>query len=113
MSSLQVGKVIYQILHDNRIYKVFPLVADEGTTFPFVVYRRSRLVPSSTKDRYNYNELATVDVIIASSKYSESIELAETVKSAIEHKRGTFNNIKVGDIYLTDADEDFIEDTFI
>ena len=37
MSSLQIGKAIYTILAKNNISKVFPLVADEGTTFPFIV----------------------------------------------------------------------------
>ena len=39
MSGLQIGKAIKTIL--SGIDKVYPLVADEGTTYPFVVYRRS------------------------------------------------------------------------
>nr|DAZ05102.1 MAG TPA: Protein of unknown function (DUF3168) [Caudoviricetes sp.] len=56
---------------------MYPLVADEGTTYPFVVYRRSSLQPSSTKDRYSYKESATVEVIVASNSYPDSIALAE------------------------------------
>ena len=41
MSGLAIGKAIKSIL--GGIDKVYPLVADEGTTFPFVVYRRSAL----------------------------------------------------------------------
>jgi hypothetical protein len=69
MSSLQIGKAIYTILVKNKITKVFPLVADEGTTFPFIVYKRSGLEPSNTKDRFNYSELATLDIIVAASTY--------------------------------------------
>lgn len=111
MSTLQIGKAIRAILAD--IEKVYPLVADEGTTFPFVVYRRSSLVPSSTKDRYNYQEKSTIEIAIASDNYSEGIELAEKIKTILEHKRGTYNDIKIGDITLVDADEDYIENTFI
>ena len=113
MSSLQIGKVIYTILVKNKITKVFPLVADEGTTFPFIVYKRSGLEPSNTKDRFNYSELATLDIIVAASTYQESINLAETVKNILEHKRGVYNDINIADITLEDADEDYLENTFI
>ena len=98
MSSLQIGKAIYAILANNKIQKVYPLVADEGTTFPFIVYRRTGLKPASTKDRYNYKEMASMEIIVASDNYSESIQLAEQVKDILEHTRGTYNNIKVGEI---------------
>lgn len=113
MSSLQIGKAIYAILANNNIQKVYPLVADEGTTFPFIVYRRTGLVPASTKDRYNYKEMATVELIVAANNYTDSIQLAEQVKNILEHTRGTFNDIRIGDIELTESDEDYLEDTFI
>lgn len=113
MSSLQIGKAIYTILAKNNINKVFPLVADEGTTFPFVVYKRSGLEPSSTKDRYNYSELATLDIIVAANTYEDSISLAEKIKDVLEHSRGIYNSINIGEITLDDADEDYLEDTFI
>ena len=113
MTSLQIGKAIYSILAQNGINKVYPLVADEGTTFPFIVYRRIGLTPSSTKDRYNYREMATVELIVASASYESGVELAEQVKGILVGKRGTFNEIQIGEIYLEDADEDFLEDTFV
>ena len=41
------------------------MVADEGTTFPFIVYRRTGLHPASTKDRYNYKEMASLNLTLA------------------------------------------------
>ena len=111
MSGLQIGKTIKTIL--NGIDKVYPLVADEGTTFPFVIYRRSALTPSSTKDRYNYKELATVEVIVAASTYQDSIEVAEKVRGKMEHTRGKYGDFSIADIILINADENYIEDAFI
>ena len=111
MSGLAIGKAVKSILGD--IEKVYPLVADEGTTFPFVVYRRRGLTPSSTKDRYNYKESAIVEIIVASNSYPESINLAEQIKDKMEHTRGIFNGVNVGEITLMNADEDYLEDTFI
>ena len=46
--SLQVGKAIYNLLSNDanvtgRVQnKIYPLIADTGTTFPFIVYRRKQ-----------------------------------------------------------------------
>ena len=52
-------------------------------------------------------------MIIASDRYDESIELAELVKDALSGKNGIYSDIKVIDINMISADEDYIEDTFI
>ncbi len=52
MSGLEIGKAIFTIL--KGIKNVYPLVAEKGTTYPFVIYRRVNLQHSNTKDRFNY-----------------------------------------------------------
>ena len=117
--SLQVGKAIYNILsNDAKIidsveHKIYPLIADTGTTFPFIVYRRTGIEPSDSKDRFIYSENTYVEVVIASDKYNESIEIADLVKNALQGKRGNYSGINIHDIRMTNADEDYIEDTFI
>jgi hypothetical protein len=97
--SLQIGKAIYELLHSNAAVeakvqdKVYPLVADKSTTFPFIVYKRTGVVPAYTKDRYSTNEYVTVEVIIASENYNETVEIADLVRMALEGKQGTFANI--------------------
>lgn len=113
MDSLNIGKAIYTILQTSIDIdkKIYPLIADEGTTFPFIIYKRTELTPESTKD--NTNENVSVEINIASSNYSESIELAIKVRKALEHKKGTYSDIAIEDIVIDDATEDYIEDTFI
>lgn len=117
--SLQVGKAIYNILsNDAKIidsveHKIYPLIADTGTTFPFIVYRRTGIEPSDSKDRFIYSEDTYVEVVIASDKYNESIEIADLVKDALQGKKGNYSGINIHDIRMTNADEDYIEDTFI
>lgn len=110
MSSLQVGRAIYTLL---KGFNAYPLVADEGATYPFIIYKRTGLVPASTKDMYNYRELATVELVVASDKYNESIEVAENIKSILEHTRGMYDDIKIGDITLVGASEAYIDNAFI
>lgn len=113
MDSLNIGKAIYTILQTSIDIdkKIYPLIADEGTTFPFIIYKRTGLAPESTKD--NTNENVSVEINIASSNYSESIDLAIKVRKALEHKKGTYSDIAIEDIVIDDATEDYIEDTFI
>lgn len=111
MSGLEIGKAIFTIL--KGIKNVYPLVADQGTTYPFVVYRRASLQHSNTKDRFNYQELATVEVIVAASSYKESIMLAREVMYKMEHTRGKYDDISISEIKLINAEEDYIEDAFI
>lgn len=113
MDSLNIGKAIYTILQTSIDIdkKIYPLIADEGTTFPFIIYKRTGLTPESTKD--NTNETVSVEINIASSNYSESIDLAIKVRKALEHKKGTYSDIAIEDIVIDDATEDYIEDTFI
>ena len=113
MDSLNIGKAIYTILQTSIDIdkKIYPLIADEGTTFPFIIYKRTGLTPESTKD--NTNENVSVEINIASSNYSESIDLAIKVRKALEHKKGTYSDIAIEDIFIDDATEDYIEDTFI
>lgn len=113
MDSLNIGKAIYTILQTSIDIdkKIYPLIADEGTTFPFIIYKRTGLTPESTKD--NTNENVSVEINIASSNYSESIDLAIKVRKTLEHKKGTYSDIAIEDIVIDDATEDYIEDTFI
>lgn len=111
MTGLEVGKAIYKIL--EGIKNVYPLVADQGTEYPFIVYRRVNLSHANTKDRFNYQELATVEVIVASNSYTESIELAKQVMYRLEHTRGLYNEISINEIKMVGAEEDYIEDAFI
>ena len=113
--SLQIGKAIYNKLSNdknitNRVgKKIYPLIADVDTTFPFIIYKRTGIIPADSKDRFIYSEEVYVEVVIASDKYNESIEIADLVRSTLT--TGKYNEIK--DIQITDADEDYIEDTFI
>ena len=111
MTGLQIGKCIKTIL--SGLDKVFPMIADKDTEYPFIVYRRYSLTPSSSKDRYCYRELATVEIIVAATTYAESISLAEQVKQKMCSASGEYNGIVIGGIVMTDALEQYLEDAFI
>lgn len=111
MTGLEIGKAIFTIL--KGIKNVYPLVADQGTEYPFVIYRRVNLSHANTKDRFNYQEVATVEVVVAANNYTESVELAKQVMYRLEHTRGLYNDISINEIKMIGAEEDFIEDAFV
>jgi hypothetical protein len=90
--SLQIGKAIYELLHSNSEIeaklqdKVFPLIANNATTYPFIVYKRTNIVPAYTKDRYSANDAVTVDIVVASDKYNDTVDIADLVRLALEGK---------------------------
>lgn len=117
MTGLSIGKVVYNILSSDKSFKetignrIYPLIADEGTSFPFVIYSRIGIDEQSTKD--SSEEQIRVLVQVAANNYQQSIETAEIIRAAMEHKNGLFNNLLIEDIILEDASEDWLDDTFI
>ena len=110
--SLQIGKAIYHLLKkDSRIKekvgsKIYPLIVEESTTFPFIIYKRTNITPNYTKGSYSVNESVTVDVVIASKDYIDTIELADYVRDALEGRRGNFAGVEINDIRMISADEE-------
>lgn len=117
MTGLSIGKVVYNILSsDNNLKKIigdkiYPLIADEGTTFPFVIYSRIGIDQQSSKD--STDDEIRVLVQVATTNYQQSVEIAELIRSTLEHWTGTINNLYIEDIILEDASEDWLDDSFI
>ena len=116
MSCISIGKAIKSLLGNGLSKtsinnKIYPLIADENTTFPFIVYRRSSITTVSDKD-YS-NDSACIQIMIAANNYAESVELAEQVRTSLVHKKGIIQNISVEDITLIDGSEEFIDNTFV
>lgn len=115
-SSLKIGRVIHEQLKD--IIRIFPIIADKGVEGNFAVYRRTALNESDTKDLYNYEEVAYMDIIVVSSTYDNSIELAQAIKIRLEAVNGDFETaneeaITIENIEMTNASEDWQNDAYI
>ena len=114
MNSLKVGKEIYSHLKENKSLtdivgnKIYPIIVEKDTNYPFIVYKRSNVIPEYTKD-YHFKDYVIVDIICVSNHYVESVEIASLVRESLEDKRiGDINSIR-----LESADEDFIDDAYI
>lgn len=114
MSGITILKDVRQQMLSNESLtalidnKIFPYIVEEGTTFPFIVMRKTALLPSYTKDG-NYKDSVIIQILITDKNYSNTIEIAEIVRRTLERKR--FNSII--NIELTGNSEDYINDAYI
>lgn len=111
MKNFKIGKEINRILTEANISgignKIFPLIANANTTFPFLVYRRDYYTPASNKDYED--EKVGIQIVIATQKYEEGVNIADSVATALLHKETEI----IDDIQVTNMNEDFVEDTFL
>ena len=114
MKSLEVGKTINKILSDNIELndivknKIYPIIIKQGTTYPFIVYRRTNIIPQYTKD-YHLKDNVIIEISNVSDSYETSIIMASLVRNILEDKR--FEGIE--SIKIESADEDYIDDAYI
>lgn len=103
------GKAIYAILStavpvtgivSTRIY---PDMATQDATYPFVVYTITGILPSNTKDHASQMDEVTASVICYADSYNSVQDLAEKVRAALDGKtRGTYGGVSLQSIRITD-----------
>lgn len=109
--TLDIGMFIHETL--KPFVATYPVVAEMGTQSPFAVYRRTATGVRDTKDRYNYEETVQMDITVTATAYPEAVEIAKTVKTALEGYRGRWRELYISRIELTGADEDWHSDAYI
>lgn len=117
MKSLEIGRIIKNILSQDTLLsmqigtKIFPLVADKGTSFPFIVYRRDSITPSSNKDSLVYDVTIRMSLIIASSEYKQGLDLLSRTIDTLLHELP--KETSCTDIEILDTSEEYRDDTFL
>ena len=115
--SLEIGRIIKNILSQDTLLskqigtKIYPLVADKGTNFPFIVYRRDGVTPSSNKDSLVYDVTVRMSLIIASSDYKQGLDLlSRTIDTLLQELP---KETDCTDIEILDTSEEYRDDTFL
>lgn len=114
VDSILIGKIIYEKLTQSEELKeyvgenIFPLVAEESVTYPFVIFYRNSIRSLSNKDGFSEDEVS-FSILTVSDRYTQTLEIANII-------RGIFEKQRIGNIYnckLENVDEDFAENAFI
>ena len=118
-NSILIGKDIYEkLMGDATIQsyvegRIFPLVAEQSTKFPFIVYWRNEIQNVNyTKDGYN-EDLVEFTVVAASDKYNVSLRLANQIRKVLEVRKIASEDMIISNIRLVGIDESWSENTYI
>ena len=124
-NSLMINEYIYEILSENEeilsivgsdVKKVFPLCQPDNLEFPYVVFSRTAVNPSYTKDIvYGIGWYNTVRITVkgVSDDYYESLQLANAIRHSLETYRIFNNEISVHPIELESVNEYMTDDVFV
>lgn len=112
IDSLRIGKIVYSKIGSLVNNRCYPLVAENGTTYPFIIYQRDSLDSMFCKDGV-YEDEVNVSVRVVTDTYNEGIDLAQSVRESM-----TFNNYtnEEGGTYsslMVQADEEFTNDAYV
>lgn len=107
-----IGKAIYNILKNNSAVhnligdKIFPYAIEENTQLPVAVYRVPVITPEYTKDGV-VEEENKVEILALSNSYANCLDIGAAIRSALEYKKGTVENINI-----VQSRVDSIEETY-
>ena len=113
-TSISVNKYIYQLLiSDEKLKelvgnKIYPLVAEESVTYPFIIFTKENAFANYTKDLLLYDTV-NISVAVAAVNYFQTVQIAERVRQILENYRDDY----FYNILLENVTEDFVEDTYI
>ena len=116
MKSIEIGKFIYSLLcTDSRLAtlvgnKIFPLIVENETTYPFIIYKRSDMKSNYTKDIHLSDDVF-IDIICVSENYLSGLEIAGIIIELLEDKR--FKDKGIEKVQSEYANEDYLENAFI
>lgn len=115
VNSILIGKTIYKLLTDSdelKNYvgnKIYPLIADDGVTFPFIIYYRTSIRNTVCKDGY-YEDEVSFSIIAVSNSYIQSLEIANIIRSIFEKEKLTDN---IYNCAVEDIDEDYRDNAYV
>jgi hypothetical protein len=118
-NTILAGKYIRKILIENTeiqslisTNKIFPLLANPDTTFPFITYSRNNLTPVYTKNLLSDNDISFT-IYVVSNEYVESLDIANAVRHALEGYRYKDEIINIYPIQLQSITEETLDDAYI
>lgn len=113
-TAISANKHIYNLLiNDEKLNelvdrKIYPLVAEDSVTYPFVIFTKESVFANYTKDLLTYDTV-NFSVAIAAVNYFQTVQIAERVRQILENYRDNY----FYNILLDNVTEDFVEDTYL
>lgn len=111
------GKAIHELLTSDVDVsaivgdRVFPQIAAQGASFPFVVYVLQDTSPSDTKSGVSTLDEVRYDIVVASETYAQASDLTNKIRTVLDRYSGTVSGVVIDSIQFIDLDADNDPDT--
>lgn len=92
--------------------KVFPVCTDEAQ-LPYILYRRASLQHDAVKGRFPGADTVQMEVVIYTANYTEGVELAEAVRSALDYSERRSALPPLRSCTLTGGEEGYEGDAYV
>lgn len=116
--SLLIGKLIAHCIKENEYLfselgnKVYPLVGNNKTTFPFVVYWKENIIPDYTKD-WLIEDKVSFSIIVTDTSYEKTIDLTQAIREVLEKPAINTEWLSIKQCRLVGVGEDFVENAYV
>lgn len=114
MSGIAITKTILAQLNNNENItkiigdKIFPIVADDGTTFPFILLKKNGMTTIYTK-MGAVNDVINFTIEVVDNKYSRAVQIAEEIRKTIERQKYD----EIINCEIQNTTEEYVADTYI
>ena len=105
-----IGKTIYATLKDLVDNKVYPLVAEQTTSFPFIIYRTSASRPTDEKDSVWCNWEYNVTIDIVDDNYDDVVEICDEALEELYKIEGQGYVLEVNSVNETYQDNAYVRE---
>lgn len=86
--------------------RIYPQIAAQGASFPFVVYVLQDTSPSDTKSGVSTLDEVRYDIVVASETYAEASDLTNKIRAVLDRYSGTVSGVVIDSIQFIDLDAD-------
>lgn len=119
IDTLNIGSFIYDTIKADKQLtdtlgistNVFPIVAEDGTDYPFVTYRRIGLVSNNCKDGY-YEDIVRVEIKAICATYIQSVQVINRIRELFECQHIEYENMTIEDTSIENASENYEYNAF-
>lgn len=117
-NSILIGKLISAKLKENEyIYdllgdKIYPIIANNKATYPFIVYWKENVLPQYTKDWLTYDTV-TFTIVVADTTYEQCLDIAQQVRTIFERPALQTEFMSAEDCHMTDLREEYAEECYV
>lgn len=106
---INIGSLIYSNIGDLVDTHCYPLIAEQSTEYPFIIYRSSSTAPNSSKDGI-YEWEHSVEISIVDEEYDTCCQILENV---INRLLAMEDNAPIAEVAIDTINEDFIENAYV